>query len=395
MAGYGKLKAVFVTRAASAGVKAGKYIDGGGLYLVVAPGGTASWVFRYERGGKRTYMGLGSLRALSLADAREQAALARRSLAAGDDPRVERERIRLEARIAASQSVTFKEAAETFLKGRPESRNKKHNKQWRSTLESYAYPKIGAVPISKVDKAHMVEILEPIWKDKHPTARKVRGRIEAVLDAAAARGLRDDNNPARPQAMKAALGVARKPQVHHASMPWKSLPSFIKTLRKRKDDLGALALEFTILTAARTTEAIEARWTEIDWPNNRWIVPKERMKSHREHRVPLSPRAVAILKQLSEVRHSPFIFPGRRAGRAASNMMMAMALRTMAPEYTVHGFRSSFRDWCGETGQPRELAEAALAHVVGGVEGAYFRSDLFEMRRKLMADWGRMIDGRK
>jgi len=392
--GYGKLKALFVTRVAGGSVKAGKYIDGGGLYLVVAPGGTASWVFRYERDGKRTYMGLGSLRAMGLADARAMADASRRTLAAGDDPIIERDRLALEAKIKASQSVTFKEASETFLKNRPESRNAKHNKQWRSTLESYAYPKIGAVPISQVGKSHMIEILEPIWKAKHPTARKVRGRIEAVLDAAAARGLRDDNNPARPQAMKAALGVARKPQAHHASMPWKSLPSFVKALRRRTEELGALALEFTILTAARTTEAIEARWDEIDLANARWIVPAERMKSHREHRVPLSPRALQILDQLAQVRHSSFIFPGRRGDRPASNMMMAMVIRNMAPDYTVHGFRSSFRDWCGETGKPRELAEAALAHVVAGVEGAYFRSDLFDLRRTLMAEWARAISPR-
>jgi integrase len=391
MNGFGKLSALFVRRVLNGEkIEPHKYVDGGGLYLEVTQAGTASWTFRYERDGKRTYMGLGSLRAVSLADARGIAANARSSLAKGDDPlAAKREGLKL-ARIEAAKGVTFREAAETFLNGRVQTRNKKHNKQWRSTLENYAYPKIGSLPVSEVDRTAVLSVLDPIWTTKNPTARKVRGRIEAVLDAAAVRGQRSEENPARILSLRPVLGRKRPKAKNHPALPYRELPAFMKELRKRPG-IAARALEFTILTAARTTEVLAMTWAEVG--DSLWTIPGDRMKAGHEHNVPLSPRATQILAEMKELRHSRYVFPGRKGDKPASNMTMLAVLKRMKrDDLTVHGFRSTFKDWAVEAsgyGDADLVSDLCLAHVVEGVKGAYLRAELLEKRRKMLTDFAK------
>lgn len=373
----------------------GRHADGGGLHLLVKEGGARSWVFRFMLNGKSRDIGLGAAGAggSSLADARDRAAALRLKVKAGIDPLSERQEAEARAKAAGQASVaaivTFKNAADAYIAANGDSwRNAKHRQQWENTLATYAYPVIGCMPVADVDTPHVLRILEPIWKAKAETASRLRGRIETVLDSAKARGYRQGENPARWRGHLAQILPARAKlsRGHHKAMPYEDVPAFLTQLRARKA-VAALALEFVILTAVRTGEAIGASWSEVDLDKSIWSIPAGRMKAGKEHRVPLSPRAVAILESLQPFG-SPYLFPSSRGGKL-SGMAMAMLLRRMSVDVTVHGFRSSFRDWVAEcTSVSHEVAEMALAHTVGSaVERAYRRGDLFDKRRQLMADW--------
>lgn len=389
--------------------KPGRYGDGGGLFLLVREDGRRSWLFRYrvadpsKRDGRRMReMGLGAADgkgAVSLADARVKAGAALRQVQNGTDPLVARdaEREAREAAAAAAKAgaVTFNQAVDSFLAGREAGwRNAKHRAQWRNTLTDYAGPHIGSKPVGRIDVADVQKVLTPIWEAKPETASRLRGRIEAVLDFARVQGWREGENPARwrgnldhvfPRRSKVALVE------HHAALRWQETGGFMADLRGI-EGAPARALEFTILCAARSGETLGALWPEIDLAEAVWTIPAARMKAGKEHRVPLSEAALAVLRAMlpfKSGKNEP-VFPGRYDGAPLSNMAMAMTLRRMArDDLTVHGFRSTFRDWAGETtAHPREVVEAALAHRLGDkVEQAYARGDLFQKRRKLMDDW--------
>ncbi|MEX2249161.1 MAG: integrase arm-type DNA-binding domain-containing protein [Parvibaculum sp.] len=348
----------------------GRYGDGGGLWLQVAAGGSRSWLLRFMLDGKAREMGLGALATVTLAEARERARDARKALGEGIDPIEARAAQRGALRADAARAMTFRAAAGAYIEAhRPGWKNAKHASQWGATLESYAYPVIGALPVAAVDVALVLKCIEPIWTAKPETAGRVRGRIEAVLDWAAARGYRTGDNPARWKGHLDTLLPARgkvAPVQHHPALPYAEVPAFMAALRER-DDIGARALEFTILPAARTGEAIGARLSEIDLETALWIVPPQRMKAGREHRVPLTPRAVAIVRALPRDARGDFLFPGAKAGHPISNMTMLQTLRRMGrDDLTVHGFRSTFLDWAAElTAFTAEVAEMALAHAVG------------------------------
>jgi integrase len=392
-----KLKMALVNRAIAGTARPGKHGDGGGLWLVVKDGGNASWVFRYALDGRRHEMGLGSVAAVGLAEARRIAGGHRFTLAEGNDPMGERRDARRAAALERARHVSFRQAAEAHIASRGTAGNRKHNGQWTTSLARYAFPVLANMAVADVDRAAVLRVLEPIWTNRHETARRVRQRIEAILDSAHARGQREEANPARWLSLKPVLGVRRRPAVvHYPAMPWRDVPAFLKDL-KQQGGLGARALELTILTSLRSGEVLGARWEEFD--GETWTVPPERMKgkvgSRRAHRVPLSKPALEILKQLRRHTRSPCVFPGRKDGKPLTKMAMALTLRRMnRDDITTHGFRSSFRSWAADTGQSREAAEAALAHRVGGVEGAYMRSDLIDARRELMAAWAAYSDGR-
>jgi integrase len=363
--------------------KPGKHSDGGNLYLIVSEEGNRKWVLRFTFRGRAKEMGLGSAADVPLADAREKAAHARRLVAQGLNPIDERKR--------DNGIPTFGKMADTVLEALSLGfRNEKHKAQWRMTLEHYA-ASLREMPVDTVTTDDVLRVLKPIWTLKAETASRLRGRIEKVLDAAKAKGFREGENPARwrghldhllPKPLKLTRG-------HHAAMPYEEVPAFIGDLRNR-DATAARALEFCILTAARSGEVLGLPWSEIDLDKKVWSVPAARMKAGRDHRVPLSQRAVSILKAQAKVKTGPFVFGGQSATKPLSNMAMDMMLRRMKVEgATVHGFRSSFRDWAGNVSSfPREVTETALAHVIGDkAEQAYRRSDALEKRRKLMDAW--------
>ena len=381
--------------------KPGRYGDGGKLYLVVRSQEAAFWVFRYAHAGRARDMGLGPARgrfAVPLAEARDKATALRRTVEAGLDPLAEREAEAVakqaKAEASARQAVTFRQVADQYLTANAAGwSNPKHAAQWTATLAAYAYPSMGAVPVAEVATAHVLAALEPIWRIKPETASRVRGRIETILTAATVRGLRNGENPARWRGHLAELLPARSkvaPVEHHAALPFPELPAFMLRLQAA-DGLGARALELAILTAGRTNEVLGATWAEIDLEAAQWTIPAARMKAGREHRVPLSGAALALLRRLATVREGEHVFAGMKPGKPLSNMAMLAALRRMGRgDLTAHGFRSTFRDWAAEsTGFPSEAVEMALAHAVGDkVEAAYRRGDLLEKRRKLMATWG-------
>jgi integrase len=374
---------------------AGMYADGAGLYLQVTSKGAKSWIYRFSLHGKPREMGLGSLTAVGLADARSKAAACRTLRQDGVDPIEARRAQHAQAALDAAKAITFKEAAERYIGvHRAGWKAAKHPKLWENTLATYAYPVIGKVSVQAVDTSLVLKILEPIWSTKPETAGRVRGRIEAIMDWAKSRGIRQGENPARwrghLQYQLPARSKVRRVK-HHAALPYAELPEFMVTLREQ-EGIGARALEFAILTAARTGEIIGATKGEADAAEKLWTVPAVRMKAGREHRVPLSSRALAILQEMTDPRNgeNTFIFPGGKRGRPLSNMAMATVLRRMdRDDITVHGFRSTFRDWAAECANyPNEVVEMALAHAVSDkVEAAYRRGDLFEKRRQLMADW--------
>ena len=376
--------------------KPGRHADGGGLHLLVKETGARSWVYRFMLNGKSRDVGLGAAAGqdgVSLADARDKAAALRLKVKSGVDPIEERDREAAQA-LAAVQAakvagITFKAAAEAYIAANEDGwRNPKHRQQWTNTLATYVYPVIGDLPVAAVDTPHVLSILEPIWKAKAETASRIRGRIETILDSAKARGYRKGDNPARWRGHIAQIlpPRSRLTRGHHAAMPYDAIPEFMQQVRAR-EAMAALALEFTILTAARTGEAIGAKWSEVDLGKAVWTIPAERMKAGRPHRVPLSPRAVEILETVQPL-DSRWLFPSVRGG-TLSGMAMSMLLRRMKLDVTVHGFRSAFRDWSAEsTNYPHEVCEMALAHVIGNkAEAAYRRGDLFDKRRRLMDEW--------
>ncbi len=395
----GKLSTVQVRQAKQRGL----YGDGGGLFLQVSEGGTKSWVFRFKEAGRLRVMGLGPLHTISLAEARDKALACRKARLDGVDPIEERRAARAAVRLEAAKAVTFKEAAERYIEAqRGGWRNPKHAAQWPATLATYVYPVFGALPVQAIDVALVMKALEPIWYDKTETASRVRGRIESVLDWATARELRRGENPARWRGhLENLLPQRSKVQrvEHHAALAYDEIGAFMAELRQQQS-VAARALEFAILTAARTGEVIGARWDEINTTERLWTVPAERMKADREHRVPLSDAAMAIIEQMAAGRSGEVVFPGGKVGRPLSNMALLMLLRRMAGEekrwgdLTAHGFRSSFRDWAAErTNFPAEVAEMALAHSVSDkVEAAYRRGDLFQKRRQLAEAWAAFCD---
>ncbi|WP_337267870.1 tyrosine-type recombinase/integrase [Oryzifoliimicrobium ureilyticus] len=365
--------------------KAGRHSDGGGLYLVVDKSGAKRWVFLYRRNDRLREMGLGGNVSVSLAKAREMAKDAREKLQAGIDP--------IEAKNAVpSEAPTFGECADEFIEAmQPSFRNDKHIAQWKMTLKEYAKP-LREKKVDQITTADILEVLKPIWLTKSETASRLRGRIERVLDAAKSKGYRTGENPALWRGHLANLLPKRTKlsRGHHKAMPYVDVPALIAALRDRPA-LAAKALEFTVLTAARSGETYGMRWRELDRKAAIWTVPPERMKAFREHRVPLAPRAMEILDEMAIIGTDPdaFVFPGQNEGKSLSSASMEAVLERMEVDVTVHGFRSSFRDWCGEeTAFPREIAEAALAHVVGDTtERAYRRGDAIAKRRELMEAW--------
>ena len=371
------------------------YSDGGGLYLQVTEAGAKSWIFRFMLNGRAREMGLGPLHAVSLADARTRAAECRRLRADGVDPIEARKLERGKARLAAARALSFRDAADAYINAHQAGwRNAKHAAQWRSTLETYAGPVFGSLPVQDVDVSLIMKVLEPIWATKTETASRLRGRIEVVLDWATARGYRQGDNPAR---WRGHLGnllpqPARVQRVkHHPALPYVEVGAFMGALRQQ-DGVAAGALQFLILTATRTSETIGARWAEVKLDHAIWTIPADRIKAGKEHRVPLSAPAMTIIERLNKLRQSDFIFPGGKVKKPLSNMALLALLKRMGrADLTAHGFRSTFRDWAAEcTNYPREVAEMALAHTVSDkVEAAYRRGDLFEKRRRMMEEWAR------
>ncbi|HJW78232.1 MAG: tyrosine-type recombinase/integrase [Microvirga sp.] len=367
--------------------KPGRHSDGNGLYLVVDPSGAKRWLFLFRWDGKLKEMGLGGLSTTPLIHARERALEARRVLAGGRNP-IDARRA---AEAARQSAATFGAFADELVKDLSHGfRNEKHKGQWVTTLATHAAA-LRDRPLDQISTNDVLGVLAPIWQTKHETAVRLRGRIERVLDAAKAKGLRTGENPARWRGhLDKLLSKRRKlARGHLAALPYPGVPEFVAKLRERQA-VAALALEFCIITASRSGEVFDARWDEIDRKAKVWTVPPERMKGGREHRVPLSERALEILDQVETIRTSDYVFPGKLRAAPLSSATMHQVLRRMKIEdATVHGFRSSFRDWAGEcTSFPREIAEAALAHVVGDkTERAYRRGDALEKRRKLMEAW--------
>jgi len=376
----------------------GVYADGGGLYLRVTPTLARLWLYRFQVRGRRRDMGLGSAELYSLAEARQKALAARKLVAEGTDPIEARRVKRSVASIKAAKEMSFRACAEAYIEAQRRGwRNPKHAAQWPATLAAYVYPVFGPLPVRAVDVGLVMKALEPIWTEKPETASRVRGRIESVLDWATARGHRQGENPARWRHHLENLLPPRS-QIrrveHHTALPYAEVGDFIAELRQQPGP-AARALEFTILTAGRTSEVIGARWSEINIAEELWTVPAERMKAGREHRVPLSQPALAIVEDMTAIRVGDHVFPGSKTERPISNMAMLMLLRRMGRGHlTVHGFRSAFRDWAAErTDFPSEVAEMALAHTVSDkVEAAYRRGDMFEKRREIMTAWANFID---
>lgn len=370
----------------------GYYADGAGLYLQVAKGGSKSWLFKFKLAGKAREMGLGSVNTFSLSEARERAREQRQRLADGIDPIAAKRETTLQRRMADASIITFDKAAARYIEAHaPGWRNDKHRQQWENTLATYATPIIGDLPVSRVDTAQVLRVLQPIWTSKAETASRLRGRIESVLDWAKVQGYREGENPARWKGhLDMTLPARAKVQKveHHAALPWRDVGAFVGALRAMPGT-GALAVEFIILTACRTSEAINARWGEFNLSEKVWTIPAERMKAGKEHVIPLSDAALAILSELRGQSEGEFVFHGAK-GNPLSNMAGLQLLKRMGrADLTVHGFRSTFRDWAGEsTAHPREVIEHALAHQLKDkAEAAYQRGSLFEKRRVLMADW--------
>jgi integrase len=372
----------------------GRYGDGQGLYLQVTNADNRSWVFRYERRGVERAMGLGPAHTLSLHEARERARKARLLLLDGVDPLAARGDERRKRAEAAQKRLTFREAAQAYNDAHERKwTNAKHRAQFLSSLKAYAFPVLGNMPVAEIDTPAVLRAIEPHWLTKTETLSRVRGRIEAVLDWAKVRGYRTGDNPATwktiGKALPARSEVAKVE--HHPALPYLELPAFMAELRKR-EGVAASALEFLILTAARTGEVTGARWSEVDLDAKVWTVPAGRMKGGREHRVPLSGSADALLRALYREDANEHVFIGAQPGSGLSSQSMTQVLKRMGrTDVSVHGFRSSFRDWCGEqTNFPREVAEMALAHAVGDkTERAYQRGDLLKKRYALAEAWAR------
>jgi integrase len=373
----------------------GRHLDAFGLYLQVKSLSNVSWVLRYERGGRSHMFGLGPYHTVGLAEARVRARAARLQLLDGLDPIEEKRRARAELALTSARAMTFAQAASEYVTGQSEKwRSPKSRRFFEFNMETYANPVIGALPVAAIDTALVMKVIEPLWKTKTVTAARLRGQIEATLDWARVRGYRSGDNPARWKGYldKLLPSKSARKVVHLAALPYAEVAAFVAELRTQ-NGIAARALEFAILTAARTGEVIGARWSEMDLLAGTWIVPAARMKSGKEHRVPLSRRALELLRGLP--READFVFIGARKDRSLSPMAMSNLLRRCgssnrrSSSATVHGFRSSFRDWAAETTSfPNHVVEKALAHqIASAVESAYRRGDLFVKRRELMEAW--------
>lgn len=368
--------------------KPGFHSDGNGLYLMVKPTGAKSWIYRFQLNGRRREMGLGSLVDVSAKDARQRATEARAMHLAGVDP--------ISARVKAAPIVatTFEDFAVSYVEdNRHGWKNAKHAQQWGNTLATYAFPKIGRLAPADITVDHVLAVLKPIWKEKTETASRLRGRLEKILDSAKVRGLRTGENPAAWKGnLEHVLANPDKlsPVKHHAALPYNQVAEFMERLTGC-EGTGALCLEWVILTACRSGEARLATWAEIDFENLIWTVPAERMKSKREHRVPLTPEMLSVLERAREVQTNEWVFPSVRKGVALSDMALTSILRRLHPGITAHGFRSTFRDWCAEATEfANELAEMALAHsIASSTERAYRRGDMLERRREVMSAWNK------
>jgi len=376
----------------------GMHADGGGLYLRVAEAGTKSWIFRFTQAGRLRDMGLGSVNDVSLAAVRRRAAECRELRAQGIDPITHHRAAVAQQRASDAKSLTFREAAERYIASHEAGWTPKHHRAWTDTLRDYAYPVLGNLPVRMIDTPLVMQVLAPAWKTKTESANRVRGRIEMVLDWAKVSGFRDGENPARWRGHLDHLLPTRtkvRTIVHYSALPYAEIGAFMSRLRANTS-ITARCLEFIILTAARLSEGRFATWDEIDFESKTWTLPAPRMKSRKEHRVPLSRPAIELLKEMRTIRRGDFIFHGMREGQPVSQTMVLMLTRQCAgTQVSVHGMRSCFRDWAAEqTNYPREVAELALAHAVGdAVERAYQRSDLFEKRRKLMEGWAQHCGG--
>jgi integrase len=391
----GRLTALAVNRASNKGM----YADGGGLYLHVSGNGAKSWIYRFMLDKRPREMGLGATHTITLAEARDMAVECRKLRREGIDP-IEIRRVRRQgALLDAAKAMSFTECAERYIAANKAGwRSPKSLAAWKGTLAAFVYPAFGKLPVQAIDTALVTKAIGPIWTTKPETAGRVRGRIEAILDYARVQGWRAGENPARWRGhLDKALPKKTKVRAveHHPALPFGELPVFMGKLRQENGS-AARPLELAIVTAARTGEIIGARWSEIDLAGQVWTIPGARMKGGREHRVPLSDAALAIIGKMAEDRSSDFVFPGGNRGRPLSNMAMLQVLKRMKrADLTVHGFRSTFRDWAAErTNFQNEVIEMALAHALGDkVEAAYRRGDLFDKRRRLMEAWAAYCQG--
>ncbi len=374
--------------------KPGATADGYGLYLRITTTGNASWQYRYQLQGTRRTMGLGACTYVTLADARTKAAEALALVKSGKDPLKERE---VQALHAAKKSKTFQDVADEYIANHRHGwKNAKHAQQWENTLSKYVHPFLGRKQVGTITTNDVLAVLKPIWQTNAETAARTRSRIELVIDAARAHNLSDAPNPARwkghldkllPRRNKASKG-------HHAALDYQQIPAFYQRLMTERDSLSANALAITILTACRTSEVLHAQWEEIDFTAKMWVIPARRMKAGNEHRVPLSDKVLSLLGRLPT--REGYLFPGTKQGKPLSNMAMTMVLRKLGREdLTVHGFRSTFRDWAAETtNHPNMVCEMALAHkITNAAEAAYRRGDLMDRRRMLMTDWANFTTG--
>jgi integrase len=392
----GRLKDKAVKNIIRDGIR-GSHYDGRGLTLKIKANGSGAWESRYQFNGVVRYYGLGSTDEISLVEARERnRRLVRLPLLDGTDPLVAKRVARASAASAAAKAMTFAQACDQYLQQQKQQgtwRSPKHAKQWASTLTTYALPIIGPMPVAAIDVPLVLKVLEQridadhagsLWSTRQETANRLRGRLESILDWCKARQLRSGDNPASFDVIGKVLKLTKDTK-HHEAMPFKNIPDFMQKLRAREGS-AARALEFLVLTAARSQEVIKAKWSEIDLDDGVWTVPAEHMKMGREHRVPLSDTAVALLRELP--REGDFIFIGAQANKPLGHSTMARLLERMKYNVTVHGFRSGFRDWAGEvTSFAHDICETALAHAKGKTVEAYQRGDLFDKRRRLMAAW--------
>lgn len=390
----------------------GYFADGAGLYLQVSPSLTKSWIYRYTLNGRSREMGLGPLQTLGLAEARKRAAECRLLVLDGFDPIDARKIAKQKKQLEDARSMTFAECAKKYIDShRDRWKNPKHASQWENTLATYVNPVFGSLPVQDVDTTLVLRVLEPLWREKTETGSRVRGRIESVLSWATSRGLRVGENPARWRG-HIETQFPKRSEVsevrHQPALPYEQIGAFVAELRRR-EGVAALALEFGILTAVRSGEVRGAVWDEIDTSAAIWTIPAARMKMKAGHTVPLSPRAIEIIEQMKQVKNGDYVFPAAGGKKPLSDATLAAVIKRMngdaePPKWrdpkqnnapvVPHGFRSTFRDWAGEsTNFPREIAEKALAHAIGSkVESAYLRGDLFEKRRQLMNAWERFCN---
>ena len=378
---HNKLTAAFVKTVTAPGL----YADGNCLYLFVDTSGAKRWIARLQINGRRRDMGLGGVGYVSLAKAREEARSAREMARRGEDPIEARKRL-------SAASMTFEQAARRVYEARkPSWENPKHAAQWITSLETHAFPLIGGHAVASISRADVLRVLEPIWLTKAETAKRVRQRLKTVFDWAKGNGVYFGDNPV--EGIEASLPSKRVRQKHHEAIEYSEISAFVERLRAGGSGIARLGLEFLILTACRTSEVIKARWDEFDLDEASWLIPAERMKARKPHRVPLSPRAVEIIRQLSQQRLGEYVFPGTKPGSHLSNMALLQLMKRMSETAVPHGFRSTFRDWASETTSfPHDVCEMALAHTIGNkAEAAYRRGDLFEKRRELMEAWASQV----